>query len=276
MPEEETSNPGERERADAGSRVRAAEIYCESCDRLTPHRILHVDRAGNRPSAPMRGIGRCKACGLVHPFSSTPPATVRFAEILSEGRASTRRLIDLPRGKRLQIGSGVPESDVPVVIRKIENRQGRPVPQARAEEIGTLWVTRDLGAVVPVSIVEGRRTRPARLIVPRETVLVVGERIRVEETEIVIAGLRARARSWRKPGDAFPAGEVIRLYGRRHVMPPAGSSDWRSEREIPSSRASSVSRSGRSRSSPGVSRARRPPRAANAEGGATVHSSRPS
>ncbi len=273
MPEEKLPDTPETEPARAGARVHSAEIFCVACDRLTSHRILHVDRTGHRPNAPMRGVARCRACGLVHPFSSAPPASVQVAEIISEGPASTRRMIQLPEARRLQVGSGVPESDVPVIIHKIENRLGRPVPEARSEEIGTLWVTRDLGAVVPVSIVEGRRTRPARLVVPRETILVVGERIRVEETEIVIAGLRARARSWRKPGDAFPAGEVIRLYGRRNVMPPAGRSDWRSDREIPSSRASTDSRSDRTRSSPGVRRTRSPPRAANAEGGATVHSS---
>ncbi len=272
MPEEipdavEAGAPG------PGVRVHAAELRCDSCDRLTPHRILHVDRAGRRPNAPTRGIARCRTCGLVHPFTSSPPAAVQVAEIVSEGPASTRRRVPLPAGRRLQVGSGVPESDVPVVIRKIEDRRGRSVGEARSEEIRTLWVTRDIGAIVPVSIVEGRRTRPARLVVPPETPLVVGERIRIEETEIVIAGLRARGRSWRKPGDAFPAGEVVRLYGRRNVMPPAGNSDWISERDTPRSRASPDSRSGRSRSSPGVMRKRRPPRGANDEGGATVQSS---
>ncbi len=273
MPEEERSDAVEAPPSRPGARVHAAEIYCTACDRLTPHRILHVDRAANRPNAPIRGVARCRTCGLVHPFLSNPPATVEAAEIISEGPASTRRVIQLPGGRRLQLGSGVPDSDVPVVIHKIETRSGRSVPEARSEEIATLWVTRDVGAVVPVSIVEGRRTRPARLVVPRETLLVVGDHLRVEDTEIVIAGLRARARSWRKPGDTFPAGEVVRLYGRRTVMPPAGSSDWRSEREIPSSRASSDSRSDRARSSPGVRRTRRPPRTANVDGGATVHSS---
>lgn len=276
MPEEESADTAEAMLPRPGTRVHAAEIYCNSCDRPTPHRILHVDRAGSRPSAPIRGVARCRNCGLVHPFLSAPPATVEVAEIISEGPASTRRRIQLPGGRRLQLGSGVPDSDVPVLIRKIEDRNGRSVPEARSEEIATLWVTRDVGAVVPVSIVEGRRTRPARLIVPRETLLVVGDRIRVEETEIEIAGLRARARSWCQPGDTFPAGEVIRLYGRRQLRPPAGSRDWSTEREMPSSRASSTSLSERTRSSPGVRKARRPPRAANAEGGATIHRSRSS
>jgi len=272
MPEE-TPDPADAGPARPGTRIHAAELHCDSCDRATPHRILHVDRAGRRPNAPTRGIARCRTCGLVHPFTSSPPATVQVAEIISDGPASARRIIPLPEGRRLQVGSGVPESDVSVVIRKIEDHRGRSVGEARSEAVRTLWVTRDVGAVVPVSIVEGRRTRPARLILPRETPLVVGERIRVEEAEIVIAGLRARSRSWRKPGDTFPAGEVVRLYGRRQVMPPAGSNDWTSDRGTPSSRASSDSRSGRLRSSPGVMRKRRPPRAANDEGGATVQSS---
>ena len=196
--------------------------------------------------------------------------------IESMGGASERTRIELPSHRRLQVGSGLPDSPHPVVIRRIDGHDGRRVTAARTDEVDTLWVTRDVGAVVPVSIVEGRRTRPGRLVTPRGTPYAVGDRFSLEGLRLEIVALRARGQTWRRPGDTFPAEEVARIYGRRTEIPPAGRSDWSRSRETPSSRASSTSRIPRSRSSPGTTRHRTSPRARTAVGGAHDHRSSPS
>jgi len=162
-----------------------------------------------------------------------------------------------------------------VRIVRIDDRAGRQVPAAVAEEIATVWVQRDRGAVVPVSIVEGRRTWSIRLTFPPETRLAVGAELRVEESAVQIVALRARGTNWRRPGDEFPAREVQRLYARRTVRPPAGSSPWSRGRGSPSSRESSTSRAGRSGSGPGVSTTRTRPRSPKADVGATIQSVSP-
>lgn len=221
----------------------------------------------------MSGLARCGTCRWVHRFGSAAPSTVEVGQVLSEGSRSTPSRVRLPAGRRVQVGSRLPEQPRPVVVRRIERHDRASVPEARAEEIATVWVTADEGAVLAVSVVEGRRTRTVRLPTPPETRLAVGDSLEVEGRSLVIVGLRALGRTWKSPGDAFAAREVQRVYGRRTVSPPAGRSDWSRDRESPSSFASSTSRAARSRSSPGVSRNRIRPRSRQASGGATIQRS---
>ncbi len=257
-------------------RIWAARLFCENCEKDTPHRILRlVPRKGSRPGE-LRGVARCRECRWTHPFETVRPATVEVTEIVSEGPRSTRRRVTLRRGARVLVGSGVPGSDEPMLVHRIETRGGTSRPEALAEEISTLWVTPNVGAVVPVSVVEGARTRAVRSTWPPETVLEVGALLNVGTTEVRIVGLRALGRTWRHPGDRFRALEVTRVYGRRTDMPPAGRRDWSADRPIARSRASSTSRSERSRSGPGVRRTRTVPLRRSASGGAAVQRVSPS
>jgi uncharacterized Zn finger protein len=270
---EQDANPASV-RPPAALPLGSASLPCENCGRETPHRILRLDR-GSRPTGRIQGVARCRLCHWTHAFSSEAPAQVEVSQILSMGGVSERSRISLPTRRRLQVGSGLPGSDRTLRIQRIDTRDGRQTAQASSDEIATVWVVRDLGASVAVSIVEGRETRSARLNVPRGTRYTVGERVTVEGTRLDIVALRAKGRTWRRPGDSFVAEEVQRIYGRRTSIPPAGRRDWRSVRERPTSFASSTSRSARSRSSPGTRRTRTAPRARTALGGATVHRSSP-
>jgi len=261
---------------DAVPRLLSAELYCETCGRATPHRILRLDRSANLKAGRIRGTARCRECRWTHPFESVLPTQVEVMQIVSDGRESERTRISLPSHRRVQVGTGLPGSPVPVLVRRIDSRDGRRVTSADTDEIATVWVTRDLGAVVRVSIVEGRITRTARLLVPPGTPYAVGDPVRVEGRRFEIVALRARGQTWRRPGDSFVAADVQRLYARRTVIPPAGRRDWSNDRDSPRSFASSTSRPARSRSSPGVSRTRTRPRARTAAGGAQVHRSSPS
>jgi len=257
-------------------RVFAATLYCEMCDGLTPHRVLRMDPTRRAGSGPVQGTARCRVCQWTHRFESRPPEQVQVAQIVSAGKTSVRSRVELPAHAQVHVGSGVPGSDEPFRIRRIDTRDGDRVLAASTDEVETLWVVRDEGAVVPVSIVEGRFTRATRLIVPRETVFEVGGRLTADGTPLDIVGLRARGRTWRRPGDAFAAEEVQRIYGRRTDRPPAGNRDWSSGRGRPRSFESSTSRGPRSRSSPGVRRTRTSPNARTRTGRATVHRSSPS
>ena len=250
--------------------LHASSLWCDTCGRSTPHRILHLTREAGRSTAgsprAVHGVARCRTCQTVHPFSTQPPGRdVEVAEVLSVGARSTRRNIRLPRGRRLQVGSGVPDSDLPVVVRAIDRHDGRRVPTARAEEIATVWAERERPPAVAVSVIEGRRTVTTTLPVSGDPVFTVGQPLRIQGVPLRVQMLRARGENWRRPGDAFRASEIQRLYARRTFTPPAGRRDWRAERERPVARASSISRSGRSRSSPGVRRKRTEPRARSAD-----------
>lgn len=194
----------------------------------------------------------------MHPFRSEAERSVDVRAVVSEGARSTASVVRLPAGRRLQVGSQVPDSDQ--FIRKIDDRSGRSVSEAIAREVGTLWLTRGGPSRVPVSIVEGRSTRSLRIEIPPETTLVVGEQLAIEGRSYAIRALRALGRTVHGPGASYPARLVTRIYAGRTVTPPAGSRDWSRERETPSDRASSTSTPGRSRSSPGASRNRTAPR----------------
>jgi uncharacterized Zn finger protein len=247
------TNPPSEDAAPAGAALHSARLRCEACGTETPHRILHLEPRAARATV-VRGVARCRTCGLSHPFVSQLPATAEVWVIVSEGPHSERRRVGLPADRKLQVGTGVPDSPEPLVIHKIEDRTGRSIPVGRARDLRTVWAVRQTPPFVLFSLVVGRNTLSGRLPIDPDTPLEVGASIRLPTATATIVGLRARERTWRHPGDRFPAREVQRVYARRGVIPPAGSRDWSSERETPSSRASSTSRVARSRSSPGRSR----------------------
>jgi len=251
--------------------VHAAELPCEVCGRETPHRLLHL----NPGATPLRfsGIARCQECRTTHPFQSEAPRSVAVRVVLSDGPSSHRVVRELPRGRILAVGELLPGNGPTARIHRIERRDGSSPPTVPTEAALTVWATVDRGAVVPVSVVDGPRTEPHRLLLPPSTLLRVGDPLKVDGLPLTISGLRARHQTWSYPGDAFPASSVERVYARRYVRPPAGSIGWSTPRDKPISRARATSTSGRARSSPGERTARSSPRARSASGGATPHSS---
>lgn len=256
--------------------VHAATLLCENCGRSTVHRILRWDPRSFPHGKRTQGVARCRECGWTHPFDLARRPEVEVTEIVSKRSVSTRERVRLATLARLAVGDTVPGSAPPLRVRRIELKSGGAASEARAGDVATLWVTADEGLSVPVSILEGARTRPARWAVAPDVTVAVGAEVRVEGSPIEVVAIRAAGRTWRHPGDQFQAGEVQRVYGRRTVSPPAGRSDWRRGRGRPSSRTSSFSRSSRSRSGPGVRSTRRVPRARTASGGAAHQSVSPS
>ncbi len=231
--------------------VHAATIYCEVCGEDTPHRIVHLDPAQRRV---VSGLARCRTCRTTHPFRTAAPAMHELFEIVSDGAASTRLLVRLPGHETITLGERMPGRDAPAVVHKIDRLDGRSVRTATARDVRTVWVTPDVGAVVKVSMVDGRRTTAARLTLPPDTILAVGGPVTVDGRTWHIAALRAKGKTWRHLEDSFEARYVERLYARRYAIPPEGSNDWSRSRERPVAFASSTSRSARSRSGPGVRR----------------------
>lgn len=254
---DEAPAPGTPGPAGAGpGAVHAARLRCDNCGRITVHRIVRWDLRGQSPGRHWSGVARCRECGWTHPFEVSPKHEHELNLIVSRGDRSERRKLRLPARARLVAGQPVPGQDPPLEIRKITGLGGDSVEEAIASDVDSLWVVSPLEHRLPVSVVEGGRTRSFRWVVHPDSVVVVGEPFVADEGRLWVVALRARGRTWRRPGDRFPAREVQRLYGRRTVRPPAGRSDWSSVRETPSSRPSSTSRSARRRSSPGVSRNR--------------------
>lgn len=275
MAERAEKKPTANEGDDPSPRLLAATLLCDNCGEATAHRILRLDRGGRAAGGRIGGVARCRECRFTHPFESIPEPRVELTLIVSAGAVSERRRISLPRFRKIQVGTGVPEADEPLIVHRIDGATGRPLSNAAAGEVATLWATRDVGAVVAVSIVEGRRTRPVRVHLPHGTVLRVGDELHVDGETVEIVGLRAKGNSWRRLGDGFSADEVDRVYSRRISSPPAGNSPWRRVRVSPSSRASSTSTRSRSRSTPGTRTTRTVPRARIADGGAAVQSVSP-
>jgi len=256
-------------------RIYAATMMCENCGEETPHRILRMAPTRARAPDHISGTARCRRCEWTHRFEVITPPSVEVAEVVSDGPRSVHRRLSLPAGVRIQIGFPVPRQEDPVTVQRIDSRTGQSVLSAKAEEIATIWVTRNVGAIVPVSVVEGARTWTDRLTVPPTTRLAVGDAVSVRSTLLRIVGLRARGRTWRLPEDGFAASEVQRVYARRADSPPAGRSPWSTGRGRPTSRTSETSTSARSRSGPGVTRKRSFPRARRALGGAADQSVSP-
>jgi len=242
--------------------VHAAEIYCETCGGPTNHRILRLDppRRGAGPGV-LQGIARCRNCRTTHRFRSEPPRLSTLTLVRAEGPRSTRGTLQVPASTELRVGEEVENLEEPLRVLRLDRADGASVEYARADQVSTVWATADLVPRIPVSIVEGRRTRSVRLQLPPDARLAVDSPIEVEGRPYVVSALRARGHTWRRPGDEFPSGEVTRLYVRRSAMPPAGSMPWRRERASPSSSARATSSSGRRRSSPGTRTTRTRPRA---------------
>ena len=236
-------------------RVLAAELPCPACGTETPHRVLRIDpRSGHRPGTELVGVARCRECRLTHPFTSTLPRSRLVPVVISEGSTSVAGTRELPSDERIAVGALLPESDgVPMKVLRVDRRDGGSSPSSPVAQIETLWLSPYRGERVSISLVEGRRTRSLRTVFPKGRSFSVGGSLRVEGRSVRIVALRARGRTWREAGDAFPSEEVDRIYARRIETPPAGRSPWIRVRESPSSRASSTSRSARSRSSPGTS-----------------------
>jgi uncharacterized Zn finger protein len=270
--EEKESDPGEGSGKAAGP-LGSALLYCETCGTETPHRIFRVRRGARAGRGALEGVARCRQCRTTHPFESRPEARTELPVIVSDGPVSTRERVSLLPETVLRLGAPIPGLEETIVVRRLDARDGKVRAGGRASEITTVWATRDLGTVVKVSVITGRLTRPTRIVVPPETAFEVGTEVTVDGETLTISALRAQGRTWRLAGDRFPAGDVQRLYGRRTARPPAGRSDWSSERSMPSSRASASSRVDRSRSSPGVTRQRTTPRARTDASGATVQRS---
>lgn len=261
----------------AGGGLHAAELYCDSCGRRTVHRVLHLV-GGGLPDAggTIQGTARCRECRLVHPFVTEPPRSVEVGEVRSEGGRSEAVRRVLPAGTVLRRGALLPDSSTPTRVLRIDDQDGTSVAAAKVEEVRTIWTTETTTVRVPVSIVEGRTTRASRVELDPEERVVVGSEFDLDRRTLLVAAVRAQGATWHDPGEEFPAAEVDRIYARRAAIPPAGRSDWSTGRGIPSSRASSTSRSDRSRSSPGTRTVRRRPRERSADGGAAHHRSAPS
>ncbi len=256
-------------------RVHAALLMCENCGEETPHRILRMAPIRARSTGHLSGTARCRKCEWTHRFEFIAPSTVEVAEVVSEGPRSIHRRVALPAGEPIEVGSSVRDRDGSLTVERIDSRTGRSLHSAKPEEIGTIWLTRNVGAVVPVSVIEGARTWTDRLTVPPTSWLGVGDAVSVRSTPLRIVGLRARGRTWRLAGDGFAASEIQRVYARRADTPPAGRRAWSTGRGRPTSRTRETSTADRSPSGPGVSRKRSFPRARRAEGGAADQSVSP-
>ena len=267
-PENEDPRPG-------ASAVRSAVLSCESCGLETPHRILRL-AATSRKKGTISGIARCSRCRWTHPFTEIPPRTVTVWAVRSEGQRSVRERIELVPGATARINEPIPGLDPPRIVRRIELRDGRTTVQARAEDIATLWTIVDRGPRIRVSLIEGRTTTPTLWEPPEGAQVAVGEPLNVDGVPTFIIGLRGRGQTWRAPGDRLEVREIDRIYARRSASPPAGRRDWSVDREIPSSRERATSISARSRSSPGVRKARIVARSRKADTGAAVQSETPS
>jgi uncharacterized Zn finger protein len=257
MTRESTSPPPA---STSGSRIGVATLRCEVCRAETAHRILRLSTGGRRPTAVRQGIARCQVCRTTHPFEVRPVRSVRIAVIRSSGPRSESASIELPAGTELEVHELAPGVLPPARVRKIELANGRPVGAAPAEAVARLWLVDETGPRVPVSLIRGASTVSQLLEFRDDDRLAIGGTLQIDGDRWSVVALRARGRTFQRPGDEFPAAEVARVYARRTASPPGGSSDWSRFRDTPSSRASSDSVRPRSRSSPGVTRKRSSPR----------------
>ncbi|MCI4362160.1 MAG: hypothetical protein L3J77_03095, partial [Thermoplasmata archaeon] len=157
--------------------VHAADLFCEVCGTETAHRIVHLDGPGGKV---VSGLARCRICRTTHRFRSEAAGTHDVFEIASDGPSSIRSTRSLPATAVVEVGELLPDRDPPAQVHKIDRIDGRTASVAKAREIHTVWVTPDVGAVVKISLVEGRRTTAAKLTFPPDTVLSVGGSVEIQ------------------------------------------------------------------------------------------------
>jgi len=244
----------EHDPAPSGAALGAALVYCEACGKETPHRILRVQPADVRTVRTVKGIARCRECRWTHPFVSTQPTRVPVDLVVSRGERSERRRPELAPSTIVRVGERLQLGDAVVLVRKIDLRDSTSSPEAPAQEVRTIWAVADEPRRVRLAIVDGPRSTTEKIAPGPNTRWAVGDELRLPSGPATIVALRARDRTWRRPGDAFRAEEVTVVYARRTVRPPAGRSVWSRGRGTPRDRASSTSAAPRSRSSPGVRR----------------------
>ena len=252
----------------------AAVLYCENCGKETLHRIVRLSQPPRgRTARAVTGVARCRECRWTHPFVSSHDVPAKVELVVSTGSSSRRTSVELAPTELLQVGERFPGTGPAAVVRKIDLRDGTSASVSRARDARTVWAVVEGPRIVRVAVLDGSRSTTERIAAGEGLRLGVGDALRLPGGPVTIVALRARGRTWRRPGDAFAAEEVGVVYGRRAVRPPAGSSPWRRDRGTPSSRARSTSTGARSRSSPGVKRNRTVPRARTASGGATARNS---
>ena len=240
----------------------AALLFCDSCGKETLHRILRLGRPATSPAPrAVEGVARCRECRWTHPFVSAREARVALPVVVSRGGSSERRRVELPSSEALRVGEPVAGTDPGLLVRRIDRHDGTTARSALAREARTVWAVEEGPRLLRVAVLEGARSTTERLPAAPGLRLGVGDSLRLPSGPVTVVALRARGRTWRRPGDLFAAEEVRVVYGRRTARPPAGRSAWSRDRDTSSSRASSTSRDARSRSSPGVRRKRTVPRA---------------
>ena len=247
------------ETAAGDGRLSSARLYCETCASETPHRVFRLRRPPGGGSGAVGGVARCRVCRTTHPFESALEPTTELAVVLSDGPTSERRTVRLAPATEVEVDRPLPGFEPRSRVRRMDARDGTHPRVARAAEVDTVWASRDVGAVVKVSVVNGPTTRTTRWTTDPRTVAEVGRTVTVEGRPLTVSALRARGHTWRRFGDRFEAGEIERLYARRSERPPAGNNRWSSDRSMPRAATSSASRVRRSRSSPGVRRKRTVP-----------------
>ena len=239
------SDPPARARAPS---VRSTTLFCEVCAEETVHRVLRWRAAAD---GAVDGTARCGTCRWTHPFHESPAVAVAFWVVRSEGERSDRTRRSLPDAARLTVGEPIPGDEDDATIRKIETRAGRPVGEALARDIATVWTATGAGTI-RVSLIDGAETLSTRWTPLPGAVVTVGVTLTLDGVPTFVVGFRGRGRTWRRSGDSLPAAEVSRIYARRMRNPPAGRSRWSSSRSMATVRVTSRSRSSRPRSSSGV------------------------
>jgi uncharacterized Zn finger protein len=251
----------------------SAVVFCDACGKETVHRILRLEPASRAGGTVVRGVARCRECRWTHPFTSERAPKVAVDLIVSSGASSRRDSVELAPSEPLRVGELLPSSEIPARVRRLELRRGGQATEAEARLVRTAWVADERAGSVRIAVLDGARSSTERLPASGVGRWVVGALVRLPSGMARVVALRARGHTWRREGDAFAAAEVSVVYARRISRPPAGRRLWSRERLTSSSRASSTSRSERSRSSPGRSRKRTVPRARTADGGATDRNS---
>lgn len=197
-------------------------LECETCGEVTSHRILHLDRTGPA-SRVFSGVAKCTVCQSTHPFrqEERPQRTVGVRVVVSDGSRSVIERIELARGQPLDQGMPIALPGGAATIRRIDARaKGVPRPFL-AETVATLWAIRDTALRVPVSLIEGARTRGILAPASPEAEFEVGAPFLFEGGQYRIHAIRARGRNHESPGVRFRGSQIQRLYVHRDGEPPS-------------------------------------------------------
>jgi len=186
------------------------EFLCQDCDDLTDHAILK----GRIGKGNITGTFKCTECGKVSSKTIRIPEEIRTRVMLSDGDETIVTECTLESDDLVSLDDEFPLDDGTVVkVTQIDVEDGRTVKSAQATKIHKLWVKQFGRIVMKISVNDGSRTYPLKLIKDPDDVIEIGSILKLDDFSAKIHTIKTTD-NLRKRG-SVEVRDIVRVYAAR-------------------------------------------------------------